>query len=385
MRLIILLIIVFMINLYLYKIEKKSERDSKLELLRIVAIILIVSHHYALHGFEFKNLNFNINKLLLDFLILGGKVGVNLFIVISSYYLIDSKITLKKIINLILKVKIYAILFLLVFWSMGEIVTIKSIIRSLFPILYSLYWFVSAYIIFYMISPILNIALKNMEKNNIKKLIIISVLIYSIFSHSIGGRLFYSEIIWFSILYTIVYYIKIYIKTEVINNSILKYISILTYILLYLSVLVFEVMGKYNLIFKKYSTYFIAENSILSLTFSISIFLIFLKKTSFKSKFINYIATGTLGIYLVHENVFMRPFLYNNILNNSEYINKGVGIFLLHSLISIIFIFFFSLCVDIILNNVVYRILSLKISDKIEENINKIIKITNKSLEKYEK
>ena len=385
MRVIILLVIVFMMNLYLYKIEEKSERDSKLELLRIVAMMLIVSHHYALHGFEFRNLDFNLNKLLLDFLILGGKIGVNLFILISSYYLIDSKITLKKIIKLVIKVKIYAILFFMIFWSIDEMVTIKNIIFSLFPILYSLYWFISAYIIFYMISPILNIILKNMEKNNIKKLILVSILVYSIFSHGMGGKLFYSVIIWFSILYIMVYYIKIYIKIELINNSILKYVSTITYILLFFSVLFFEVLGKDNLIFKNNSIYFILENSVLSLIFSISIFLIFLKKTSFKNKIVNYIATGTLGIYLVHENVFMRPFLYNNILNNSEYINKGAAIFLLHSIISIIFIFFFSLCIDKILNSVIYRVLNLKILEKIEENINKIIEIINKSLEKYEK
>lgn len=384
MRLIIFLVIVFVINLYLYKIEKKSERDSKLELLRIIAMMLIVSHHYVLHGFEFKNLNFNLNKLLLDFLILGGKIGVNLFVVISSYYLIDSKVTLKKIIHLVLKVKIYAILFLLVFWSRGEIVTAKNIIYSLFPILYSLYWFISAYIIFYMISPILNITLKNIEKNSIKKLILVSVLIYSIFSHGIGGKLFYSTIIWFSILYIIVYYIKVYIKIELINNSVLKYTSIIIYILLFLSVLFFESLEKYNMIFKNYSTYFIAENSILSLIFSISIFLIFLKKNSFKSKFINYVANGTLGIYLVHENIFMRPFLYNNILNNSKYIDKEAGIFLLHSIISIIFIFLFGLCIDKILNIIIKKYLSLKVVEKIEENIDKFIEDISKRFEKYE-
>ena len=37
-------------NPILRETERKSERNSALELLRIVAVLMIIGHHYSLHG-----------------------------------------------------------------------------------------------------------------------------------------------------------------------------------------------------------------------------------------------------------------------------------------------------------------------------------------------
>ncbi len=68
--------------------ESKDNRNSSLELLRIIAMILIVVHHYAVHsGFIYEYQPFTASKLIMQTLSIFGKVGVNIFILISTYFL----------------------------------------------------------------------------------------------------------------------------------------------------------------------------------------------------------------------------------------------------------------------------------------------------------
>ena len=88
-------------------IKKIDNRESNFELLRIISMILIVLHHYALHGGLFQPNNLN-EKVGL-FILLGGKIGVNVFVIISGYFLVNSKFRIKKLLQLIGQVYFYAI------------------------------------------------------------------------------------------------------------------------------------------------------------------------------------------------------------------------------------------------------------------------------------
>ena len=78
-----------------------SQRNSNLELLRIIAMIFIIAHHlvtFALDGLPF--VADNLNTFVLYFITMFGKMGVNLFIFISAYFMIKSKFTLGKFFKL---------------------------------------------------------------------------------------------------------------------------------------------------------------------------------------------------------------------------------------------------------------------------------------------
>lgn len=66
-------------------------RKSNIELLRMVSMFLIVLHHYCVNsGFmEIMDLSqVTPNTLLVQFMSFGGKVGVNVFLIISGYFMI---------------------------------------------------------------------------------------------------------------------------------------------------------------------------------------------------------------------------------------------------------------------------------------------------------
>lgn len=75
-------------------IQKKEEnigkqRNSSFELLRIVSMILIIAHHYSVHGGWVYDYNIlSTNKLFIDLLSIGGKLGVNCFVVITGFFLV---------------------------------------------------------------------------------------------------------------------------------------------------------------------------------------------------------------------------------------------------------------------------------------------------------
>lgn len=77
------------------KYVKKAPRQSNLELSRILAMYLIVMHHFSVHGGVSiwsgsapLSFNFYLDQLLST----GGKIGVNLFVLITGYFLAKNSV-----------------------------------------------------------------------------------------------------------------------------------------------------------------------------------------------------------------------------------------------------------------------------------------------------
>ena len=81
----------------------KTERNSNLEILRILAMIMIISHHLAIYSlFAFDNELNNLNQYYILLLEMGGKIGSNIFFLISGYFMISKKeINILKLIQFI--------------------------------------------------------------------------------------------------------------------------------------------------------------------------------------------------------------------------------------------------------------------------------------------
>lgn len=70
---------------------KNVERDSNFELLRIIAMLMIIGHHLALYGAPCDDPSYiSPNILLCQFIQGGGKLGDNIFILITGYFSITT-------------------------------------------------------------------------------------------------------------------------------------------------------------------------------------------------------------------------------------------------------------------------------------------------------
>ena len=106
----------------LNNLGKRNPCRSILELLRIICMILIVAHHLGVHG-HYGNMQISpLNKFVILLLKSGGKLGVNVYMLISGYYLVNSSFKLSRLINtlaltLFYSVGIYFTFVFLYFWS----------------------------------------------------------------------------------------------------------------------------------------------------------------------------------------------------------------------------------------------------------------------------
>ncbi len=70
--------------------KNKNERQSNFEILRIFAMMIIILFHYVYNGgFNLETSRFCLNKCVLRTLGFGGKLGVELFVLITGYFISD--------------------------------------------------------------------------------------------------------------------------------------------------------------------------------------------------------------------------------------------------------------------------------------------------------
>lgn len=94
-------------------------RKSGLELLRIIAVILIVAHHEVAHSdINVFDQTFCVKRLFFQLLYLApGKIGIALFLLISVWFLADKPATIKGAFR-----KIWLLWRELLFWNLAALV-----------------------------------------------------------------------------------------------------------------------------------------------------------------------------------------------------------------------------------------------------------------------
>lgn len=328
---------------------KKKNRLSNFELLRIVSIIMIIAHHYSVHGGWLNKINgISANNLLIDFLAIGGKIGVSCFVLITGYFGIQSKFNFKKIIKLIIQILFYSIGIYFVFniLNFDKIeFNIANTIKSFFPITFSLYWFMTSYILLYIFSPFINNLITNLKTREFLKLIIVLIIISYIIPTLTTSNFQLSELIVFITLYLIGGFIKLHEDGIIISKQKTILYFVISYILIFITQIILEIVASKYIIVADIINYFAGLDKITVLICSTSLFMYF-KNLKIQNNIINKIAETSLGIYLIHDNIFMRTFLWEIIFNNNKYYSSNFLIF--HSLIAIITVYIFCLSIELL-------------------------------------
>lgn len=343
-----------------------KKRDSNIELLRIIAILLIIMYHYSVHG-GYENFSYSTltgGQIFIQIMGLFGRASCSIFALISGYYLITKKDKnhYKKIFPLIADLYFYSIiLFAIVYFFKLTPVSIKDAIKAFFPIIFGP-WYVVFYILFYLFIPFINKWLLSLNKNEYKILLIFIFLIWSFIPTFFLRTWQFSNIDFFIVMYMLGAYIRLYLNR---NHRLFFWISIISGILMILSVLSFDMLGYLlkNNIFILKATYFRYYNSILAVIWAASTFIYFID-VKFKSKLINFISPSVLGIYLIHENDLLKKYIWTGIFPNVNYMNFPY----FHALIKILCIFIACLIIDLIKRFTISKIFK----NWLDKNYNKI-------------
>lgn len=130
-------------------------------------MLMIVASHFSSHGnFDLSPSPLTWSNMWLLFIQMG-QYGNVIFVLISGYFLTDSKgVKVNKVIDLWLKLVLYSVsLYILsVVWG-SEDFSFKQILRSFMPITKYRWWFASTYIVLYLIHEWLNVLVRNLSRD----------------------------------------------------------------------------------------------------------------------------------------------------------------------------------------------------------------------------
>lgn len=322
--------------------KTKVKRVSNIELLRIIAMIMIIMHHFALHGCSQLQKDYTFNTVVIDVFILGGKVGVDLFVLISGYFMVDSKITMRKILKFVGQVWFYSSsIFLLFRLIITPDVGLSYLdgVHFLFPILYGENWFASTYFWLMLSVPLLNYVINKLDDKQIVRLIITILFVCSVLPVFLEISIILSNYGWFVVLYVLAAYIKR--RTPLEGKCIKNFLF---------AGMLYGCLFVLNIYYYRYRE----QYSIVVVLISLELFLGFLKMKSFYNKWINLMASAAFGVYLIHDNALVRPYLWNDIFHVQRlYEQKG---FVLSSLKIVILIFAFCVMIDLLRQKTVEKI-----------------------------
>ena len=91
------------------KQEGLKHRDSRFELLRIAAMLMIVLGHFATQSGIFSELRGASYHAFYYFISLGPRIGVDLFVMIGAWFLSDSDFRARRLLDLYLRLFLYCV------------------------------------------------------------------------------------------------------------------------------------------------------------------------------------------------------------------------------------------------------------------------------------
>lgn len=296
-----------------------ANRLTNIELLRIVAMLLILCHHGVVHG----NLNFtgslDINKIFLSLFIFGGKFGVNIFVLISGYFLCTASFSINKISKILGEILFYILFILIaVFIFYPECFAYKTIIKCIYPF----QGFAVNYVYLYILFPYINISLMHLTKGELKKLLIFLIFIMSFLPTFLPKFDGFWLLSWLVLLYMLGSYIRNYVEYQ----DILKYHKQFILISICSIMVTNAITGAVhflrgsnfgNYIFWIDERTFFADNSFTLLVASICFFMYFLG-LNIESSSIDKISSKMFGVLLLHDHPF-RFIIFENILKLKIY------------------------------------------------------------------
>ncbi len=330
----------------------KKQRNVSIEVLRILSMLLIIFLHSIDHSGVLEAADYASSGMYLyvQFTYMLMQVCVNIYVLISGYFLVTSKFKLQKLFVLWLEVIFYSLIIRLAFIAVGySTFSIGSILSCFIPVFTGRYWFITIYFGLYLVFPFLNKFIKAMNKKQHTALNILLFVLFSVWisiypsfagMNSGGGW----GLPWFVVLYFMASWFRLY---YVPNKKALG--KVLIWLLLSAIIAAVMLVGKTRLpILQTFASQMHRYDSVPALISSLCLFAAFLNidiKNNIFGKIILFISPSTLGVYLIHAHADFSPWSWE-FLNLPAYMDSymfiliqiGVvlGIFVLCTLIDIL-------------------------------------------------
>lgn len=290
----------------------RAVRKTGLDFLKILAMLMVVFSHVlskseAISAFPQNSPGY----LFLWILRCFSKVDVNVFILISAYFLTQKEFSARHFFLNILEVWIYSLLsYIAVIIISGE-VSFMQLAKAFLPILSNSYWFVTCYIGLYMLSPLLNRFVHALSRQALSFAVFVVYIVCCIYPNFFyltrddtgGGR----TLAWFVVLYLSAAYIRLHVDEKSIRTRrcLMCYAgcAIGTFAIKILGENIALLTGK--TVFESVGMAFFTNDSPLSFIGSIALFLLMSTikpaKNARLADIITRLSSHSYAVYLIHD------------------------------------------------------------------------------------
>lgn len=309
--------------------RQTDRRNYGVDLLRIIAMIGVVTNHLLTQGGALYVSNNDVQNAIIYLFVIVSYFAVNCYILISGYVNYSENEIKKgrysKIVSLWLQVVFWGIILnILPGYFITGTISAKSIIMSIFPVTFQQYWFFTAYFGLFFVMPTLNHLCSTYSKSKLLKLIIVCTMLFSVYAtfvSPLGDHFLLSRgfsFLWFCMLYVIGASMKKYDWMKYSKNSYLISLLALNIIItlfcsIFLGKLTHSLFGV-----SLGESILLSYNSPTILVGAVCIVALFIR-LDFKHLrgIIRYWSSVTFGVYIIHMHPIIKNYL---LMNNFEWL-----------------------------------------------------------------
>ncbi len=367
----------------------KKPRMANLELLRCIAMMMVVVLHYLGKGNLLGDLSaesMTATGILAWVLEMFCIVAVNVYMLLSGYFLCTTSWKISRLIKLWLQVWTYSVVIGLLAVVLGaypmEQFSLHYLFTLFFPVTMGHYWFMTAYVFLYILLPLFAEAVRKMTKQQMQVTLVMLFIAFSILKSVLPVRLEMDgkgyDCLWYLCMFLVAAYIRRF-GMSILNK---KWRCLLGYVLccglIFVGTfglrMVYLKTGSLDHIMKICIEY----NHILPALAAVLLFGFFLQvNVSGKlAGWITKIAPYTLGVYLIHENIGVRN-VWQQWIGAGE-ISTPVGL-VVGTVCAVVCVFVLGVIVDFLrtkcMNGLGYVLTKCSLGKKLNEKIGQLDKL----------
>lgn len=327
-------------------IEKKwKKRESSIELLKVFAIFVIVVNHIVqtltsgnpvniAYVWNIAQATLDVSTIILVLLRHFGVWGNSIFFICSAWFLLRSQhCNKKKWLFMLIEIWSVSVIILAVtYFGLHIHISAKDIIKSFLPTTFSTNWYMTCYLLFYLVHPILNKVIGQMNQQQLFRSTAALTILY-IGVNFIKSKLFFgSDLILWITIYFVIAYIQYYLKDFADSIKANACLFIFGGIGVICLTLVTEFAGVHISALSQKALHWALNNcNPFVIAMAIAFFNI-ARQIHFHNNAVNYLSSLTLLIYIIHENLilraYIRPEIWNFIYQNYGYEHIFVWVFI---------------------------------------------------------
>lgn len=306
----------------------RSARQSNIELLRILAMLAIIANHSVVHGrVLYSPDTISVNRLWSQLIQIPGFCGVDAFVLISGFFLISARsLKTTRIVKLWAQIFFYSVLLYVVFVAVGAVpFSLRTLFARLTPVTSCRWWFASTYFVLYLLSPFLNRLLNAFDRKQYLGFLALLFLLWCVIP-TFEGTLFQSielfqnnHLVWFVFLYALGAFLRRFPAETGQSGVRLIALSVVCMLLVFLTAVVLDVLGRRNPVFAQHALFLADLQTIPSLISAVLLFLGISRLDIGSRKAVNFLSPAMFGVYLLHDDDFVRPFLWERLLRSAAY------------------------------------------------------------------